>query len=457
MIANYFEKPSDISVKINNMIFIFICGLFIGLVSSQSLMDLFIIFTSLLSLFLLCKRKDFIFFKQISNLIFISLFWGLVLVLGLKLQSDEGASVGTVFRDFVWIVHLPLWFYLWSISRIKLKWVFYGLGILSLAAFFAIVVYLIGYDPLQQSWSDRAQNALTFWRSGGFFSNAMALAQSYGPIAMILMPLSVYYLYQAFHQWSLANKSKIKWTINLLFPSTLSWFIPLTLGLTLLSIMFTFTRGVWLALTITSLLGSFIYSRKMGLTFLIFLIVSGIFLLGAWPKFRERTFQVFNSETSYDSERVVLWKTNWYIFKKSPLLGIGYGENKRRLREFYDELDVPKGQFEGHAHNQYLHFLAGTGLIGLFFYLSWCVYFLKINFNLYKSTLNTKTQTSGNLMSELNLFLLGLFLAQVAFHIGSFTESNFIIAKNRMLLVFIWSLVLYFKYIESDEKNLRLR
>ncbi len=473
------DQISFLKGKLGFLAVFSIFGLWVGLISSQSLMDLFIILTSFLSLLLLLKTKKGRLLNQISKPIYVSILWVLILLLGFYAQAEKGASVQVLLGDFVWILHLPLWFYLWHFLRVDVRWAYSALWILLIGSLFAVMVYFIGFDPLHQTWSDRAQNLSVFWRSGGLFSNAMALAQSYGPLAMILLPLSLFYLYrgiQAFSFWdSRKEKPKKKQEASKLlrqfFPSRLSWLLPLTFFLTSLAVVFTFTRGVWLAMTLSSLLGGFMLSRRWGFTFLFGFFIAGFVLMMAWPKFQERAFQVFNTEKSYDSERVVLWKTNWFIFKESPWLGIGYGENKRRLREFYDRLHVPEGQFEGHAHNQFLHFLAGTGLLGLLFYLGWCFYFLKINYQIYKrleiesgvsrdaSIANptadaTSTLTPVSVNKELSLFFLGLFLAQISFHIGSLTESNFIIAKNRMLLVGLWSFILYFYHSHSSKSSL---
>lgn len=440
------QNTTNNQLSVNQWIYLFMSGLFMGLVSSQSLMDLFILLVSSLSLIIIIKKRDFLFFNSIFQWVYISLSWMLVTLLGIKIQAPAEASMKSMLGDFVWIIHLPLWVYLWSITPFTKKWFLTALGILSTASLFAIFVYFIGFDPLYQHWADRVVNAQNFWRSGGLFSNAMALAQSYGPLVMALMPLSIYYFYQAWRNKLSAAKNNHTLNWKILFPTTISWLFPFTFILTSLAVLFTFTRGVWLALVISTILGSFMWNRKMGMTVLLLIVLGAGGLLGVWPKLRERSFQAFDAKTSYDSERLVLWKTNWQIFTEHPVMGIGYGENKRRLREFYNKLEVPQGQFEGHAHNQYLHFLAGTGLIGLSFYLFWCFSFLKMNYRVYRKFSTDLLNPSV----ELSLFFFGLFLAQIAFHIGSFTESNFIIAKNRMLLVFIWSLVLYFYYKPSN-------
>ncbi len=399
-----------------------IYGLFLGLVASQSLMDLFLALVTLFGIFLAFRGSKSLTLLDFPKWFLLSLPWLATVFIGFLIKAPMGAPIGGAFGDFIWILQLPLLVFVWKHAELNKKSSIIFTSILLITASYAVAIYFLGIDPLQQHWSDREYNLTHFWRTGGLFSNPMALAQSYGPLCALIIPLSLYSIFQ---------KEK------------LNYLILLTLIITAMAILFTFTRGVWMSLVIAVLIGSFIFSKRLGIMTILTLLISGSILMITWPKFRDRTIQVFDSKKSYDSERLILWKTNWYIFKENPWIGIGYGENKRRLREYFDLLGLPQKQFEGHAHNQFLHFLAGTGIMGLFFYLTWCFIFLKITLNLYKQTKETEHY-------ELSLLFLGLLMAQIAFHFGSLTEANFTISKNRMLLVFIWSFVL-FKYLTSKK------
>lgn len=391
-------------------------GLFLGLVCSQSLMDLFFGLATLLGLCFALTKKESNLISVLPNWIWLLLPWLGWIVVSFLTKAPTLNPFGKAIGDFLWIIQLPLLVLIWKSAEPTESISKYFLFILLGSSTYAVAIYVLGYDPLVQHWSDRAENLLGFWRTGGLFSNAMSLAQSFGPLAMTLLPLSIFTF--------IKNKSVKNW-------------ILLTFIITCFAVLFTFTRGVWLAMVASTLICSFIYSRRLGLVAVLSLALAGGILLTAWPKFRERTFQAFDPQKSYDSERLVLWKTNWLIFSENPVMGIGYGENKRRLREYYDRLNIPPNQFEGHAHNQYLHFLAGTGFVGLLFYLFWCGSMLKLNLNLYRHE-----KAVG--LERTSLILLGLLMAQVAFHVGSLTESNFTISKNRMLLVFFWSYLLFY-------------
>jgi len=432
-------------------------GLILGLIASQSLMDLFAVITTGLGLWLLVKDQEKTFWCEYKNKFYVCSTWLLFLFFGLFLQRVKGLdSLSDIFiapnksgvgfkslKDFLWMLQLPIWSYLWLKGRWSQRWIKIVLILLLLVSLYSVIIYILGFDPLLQHWSDRTENARYLWRSGGLFSNAMALAQSYGPLCMLLLPLTVFYLVEAYH-----NFLRYRWSG--LFPTSLSWLVPLVFLITLLAVLFTFTRGVWMALVLTTLLASFIHRRKWALSVLVVMILGGATLLSVWPKFRERTLLVFDTQKGYDSERLVVWKTNWFIFTENPIAGIGYSENHRRLREYYDYLGVPKGQFEGHAHNQFLHFLAGTGLIGFLFYLGWCIYFLKITYFIYRHSFLENRPVE-------KYFGFGLFLAQVSFHIGSLTESNFSIAKNRLLMVILWSLALAMYYRLNHSRNSSLK
>ncbi|MEY4615638.1 MAG: hypothetical protein RJB66_598 [Pseudomonadota bacterium] len=392
-------------------------GCFLGLVASQSLMDLFFGLATLFGAYLLLfvdRRES----KAIPFPLWLLLAvpWIAWIGVGFYVTPDSRFSTKAM-GDFIWLAQVPLISLLWSKVDPKKDVLKPFLTILSIVCIYAIAIYFLGFDPLYEGWDARTKNLETFWRTGGLFSNPMPLAHSYGPLALIFLPISLYYF----------QKKDFK-LIE----------VPLNFILLILTVLFSFTRGVWIALALATISGAFIFKKRVGLIAIAVTLIGGGLMMTAWPKFRERTLLVFDSQKSYDSERIILWKTNWRIFTDNPIAGIGYGENKRRLREFYDQFKVPQGQFEGHAHNQYLHFLAGTGLVGLLFYVIWCGLFLKLTHELY-----VVNRDSGH--KELSFLILGLLLAQLAFHFGSLTESNFSISKNRMLLVFIWGFLIHLK------------
>lgn len=66
-------------------------------------------------------------------------------------------------------------------------------------------------------------------------------------------------------------------------------------------------------------------------------------------------------------KRLASYEIAWSIFKESPLLGCGIGDyemlNKQMFNQRYPEVEVPIL-----AHNQFLYFLAASGIVGLFIF-----------------------------------------------------------------------------------------
>lgn len=254
--------------------------------------------------------------------------------------------------------------------------------------------------------------------------NAMTYAHMYGQAFCFLFAFGLV-------AWKiLSNRDRILWGMATVITGS--------------SVLLTYTRGVWMgsfvAIVGVGLLTHWIVGGSLlGLGLLVGL---GLFVFS--PAFHERFIQTFNYQHNYDMERVILWKTNLHIFQQYPLFGIGYGENSRRLREFYDQLGVPAGQFESHAHNQYLHFLAGTGLVGLAIYIFLCGYFFYHSVHLFKVLQDPFKRALA----------LGCVGAQICFYVSGMTESNFEHAKVRMIVMFVWALIIYLKFEHQKNKPL---
>ena len=127
------------------------------------------------------------------------------------------------------------------------------------------------------------------------------------------------------------------------------------------------TRGAWLDLAIVLLfiLAYFFRNRKKFLAAtLVFVVISGIFLISSPKTFnRLATFATATSEQSV-SERFLMWKSAIHAIEDHPLTGVGFGNYEAAYREKY-MLDEAKERLQGHAHNVYLQFWAETGLPGL--------------------------------------------------------------------------------------------
>lgn len=209
------------------------------------------------------------------------------------------------------------------------------------------------------------------------------------------------------------------------------------------NLILTFTRGVWISFFIALLVGAILKSWKLAAKILVGVLIAATLAFALVKPIQDRILLSLDPSTSYDSERLVLWKTNFYIFLENPFFGLGYGENRRYLRDYYDKLGVPEGQFEGHAHNQYLHFLAGTGVTGFLMYFFFLFFFLRASYVVFRGAKSESIRAAA----------LGLFLAQLSFIGAGMTEANFEHARVKYVLILCWALVLWLrqKMKESNE------
>ncbi|MEN0059731.1 MAG: O-antigen ligase family protein [Bdellovibrio sp.] len=156
----------------------------------------------------------------------------------------------------------------------------------------------------------------------------------------------------------------------------------LTLVVLTTLLFFTQTRGVWLAMIGTLLLMFIIRPSKryIGVLGVIVVTLAGFYFLNIFG-FRDRIIYSFNlSPDSSQGIRLELWKAYWKMFLDYPLLGVGFYETVRLLPSFYGNSAVYEklfmgGAVFGHAHNQYLQILAGSGVIG---FAAWSWFFISL-------------------------------------------------------------------------------
>ena len=121
-----------------------------------------------------------------------------------------------------------------------------------------------------------------------------------------------------------------------------------------------------------------------------------VFITGAY----KRIMLIFDFKEANISWRFVLWERALYMFKQSPLLGIGFGRfndisfPSERLNDFSFErlhffagypkivsffMDTKYDFSNAHAHNSYLQCLAETGIVGIgLIILFWIFVFKKM-------------------------------------------------------------------------------
>lgn len=386
----------------------------IAVLVSQSAMDLFSSLILLTMAFWLAIRRDGEPLRTGWNWLFLA--WFVVLALGYAVNLAANPPWFHGLGTFRWFLEFLALVALWRTLRPgRASWKF-ACGVFILCGAYSVAVYALGFNPLFEGPEKREANLAYLWRSGGFYGEAMAWAHTMGPIFALC-----------------AGAGYKLWTRR----DPLWWWFAIAAGFTGLAVLFTMTRGVWAAAALTIPVMAYLVDRRRGFVALALVIVGSATILTISPSIRDRVLFTLNFQQTHDSERLVLWRTNYHIFKDSPLVGWGYGENQRRLREAYDSLGVPENQFTGHAHNQIMHMLAGTGALGLACYLVfwWLIW----------RTTRLWWKASGENADPLpEALAFGILGAILLFHLGSMTEANFAIAKNRMAILTIASVAVAF-------------
>lgn len=153
------------------------------------------------------------------------------------------------------------------------------------------------------------------------------------------------------------------------------YFLSAVAVLTVVGIVLSESRGVWIALFAACIAVLFFYKRRKALIFALFLIAIFIPLLSVSGTLRQRTVSIVTSFYTEDAKgstgnRLELLKGALLIFKEHPLLGTGYGDFQSDIKELVSEKKLEDIPATVHAHNIFFQVLATRGITGLVILLS---------------------------------------------------------------------------------------
>jgi O-antigen ligase len=337
--------------------------------------------------------------------------WVLIVIIGFLLNPFEPAYALTRVVEFKWVAILYVLIEVFQVMKPSRRSLNFILGFIFFIGFVNLFLYYADWDVLSSMRYGSEKDG--FLRAGGFFTSPMTFAHSFVLFLCFLLGLFL------IDQKNWRPKQRL--------------FAVLTLAVASLGLYLTYTRGVWFGFIIALVLGLFFWRPRYSFFCLvIFSLTAGALYLGS-TDFRWRMRVTFN-EAQGESERKLIWKSHFLIFKENPVFGLGYGQNTRQLPKYYERLNVPKETLVSHAHNQYLHLAAGTGILGLLAYLTMWFYFLLQTWKLWKSN-HVDSWDRG--------VAFGFLLAQGSFLIAGMTEANFEHSKVRFALMLMWAYTIY--------------
>lgn len=280
----------------------------------------------------------------------------------------------------------------------KYFWVLTGVAVL--VSLYSISQYWTGEDWLRGSRSplllieETRGTEFLRYRPYGLFKMTLTYACSYAMFGMIPFCLSFYYPRRRTF-----------------------WLLQAAAAVIFLSVIMTFSRGVWISLGCGLLLVTwFLWRKSLVWAPVVLGALVGLALISS-PALRARVSSVTDSTNESNSERVNLWRANLLMLKKHPFLGVGYEKNgPPTVGAYYRELGITS-TFESHAHNNYLNFLSGTGLPGFLFYMWFILGALWITWQ--------NVRRLAPLKSPLYYVVFASLGAQIVLHAGGLTEYNF--------------------------------
>lgn len=379
----------------------------LGSVASQSLLDAATIFLSGSLIWSLFKNRNEwpIYFKKVGPEWAILAYF-VTVVAGYVLSASADAEVAWNLKKFTWVLSFYVYIYAFGRSKLKPKQMLWYFSLFFLIPnLYAIVGYLVQFDYITQVVIRRAIGLVN---SSTYHAHANAL------LFVFFAALLIFYFNR------LSRTLKVVGTLSLI--------------IFFFSIFLTFTRGIWISLFLSTLIMTYFVNWKWATAFVVGAVILCAGMYITIPQFRDR-LNPANSRESTD-ERANLINVNLQMWHEHPLLGIGYGENQRRLREYWDQpaWNMPQNYIISHAHNQYLNVLSTTGVFGLAFYLVFHFFFLRKNLVMLKAEKNKKGLRY--------ILIFACLWAQFEFIFACVTDVTFEYAKIRALYLMIWALLI---------------
>ena len=400
------DKVFENSIFAKPMIWLSITVFAVPFVSTM--MSLLLLICTALSLFLkVAINKDFKlkYFKTNAWVLVFALVIGICAMTSISLEESRNIAllmIAFVLSYFVVINTIE--------NKKQFKFILYVFSIAAvITAFYGLYQYMFG-DLYSQAWLDKEMFEDIKMRVYSTFENPNV----YGEYLILAIPIIVGLL----------------WTEKGIFKK-LFWLG--SLGVTMLALALTFSRGCWLGIILAIGLLAIMIDRR----FILLGIVALLFLPFVLPEsIINRFLSIGNMGDSSTSYRVYIWMGTLAMLADYWFSGIGLGItsfNTIYPIYSYNNISAP------HSHNLYLQLVVEFGIVGL-------IIFLGMLYNFYKETIISICKKKNILTSSLIAGVSGFMLQSMFDH----TWYNY-----RVVLIF-WIIIAFglvsTKVSKSDEK-----
>jgi len=210
----------------------------------------------------------------------------------------------------------------------------------------------------------------------------------------------------------------------LLFAPRRPWWSWAAAALIALSLLLSFTRGVWLGCLAAAAYLLWQFQRR-----LVLVIPAGLLLLYlvAPGLVRERVRSLVDTRSdSSNQARLLMMRTGLNMIRRHPLFGVG----PNGVRYYFDLYRPNSGQpkptaYYGHLHNNYLHIAAERGLPCLVFFV-WLLF----------SVARDQQRLAARLAARHRYLAYGVVAATISIAVAGAFENNFGDSEVAMLFLF---------------------
>ena len=400
------DKVFENSIFVKPMIWLSITVFAVPFVSTM--MSLLLLICTALSLFLkvaINKNFKLKYFKTNAWVLMFALVIGICAVTSISLEESRNIAllmIAFVLSYFVVINTIE--------NEKQFKFILYIFSIAAvITAFYGLYQYMFG-DLYSQAWLDKEMFEDIKMRVYSTFENPNV----YGEYLILAIPII----------------AGLLWTEKGIFKK-LFWLG--SLGVTMLALALTFSRGCWLGIILAIGLLAIMIDRR----FILLGIVALLFLPFVLPEsIINRFLSIGNMGDSSTSYRVYIWMGTLAMLADYWFSGIGLGITSfNTIYPIYSYNDISAP----HSHNLYLQLVVEFGIVGL-------IVFLGMLYNFYKETIISICKKKNILTSSLIAGVSGFMLQSMFDH----TWYNY-----RVVLIF-WIIIAFglvsTKVSKSDEK-----
>ena len=181
-----------------------------------------------------------------------------------------------------------------------------------------------------------------------------------------------------------------------------------------LSLLFSYSRGVWVSITVGALLIVVLsWGKRWGVVALAGIAVAAM-VISRDGSLGDRLESITSEQAN--AERLTIYRIHWDAIRDHPVYGIGPGRYQQVMPPYYDRYEHTEDMPIVHAHNDFLQVWLNAGLIGLFGFIWLNVAFLRRVWVHVRSR-SFRTPFGGTI-------LVASFAGVVAFLISGLTQYN---------------------------------